>query len=136
MYIMYIYAYYGKYFIQTYYDCRSYISVIYEIRYFIYLFINYNTITNYILILYELSNFDHLLGVVSQTSLWWSKFDNFVIDQRKNVRLQFITKLSKFLYLYDNRNYADYFYLYDVAPIFKYFIFIVCFITNSMLTGQ
>ena len=30
-----------------------------------YLFINYNTITNYILIIYELSNFDHLLGVVS-----------------------------------------------------------------------
>ena len=35
--------------------------------YFIYLFINYNTITNYILIIYEQSNFDHLLGVVSQT---------------------------------------------------------------------
>ena len=33
---------------------------------FIYLLI-YNTITNYILIIYELSNFDHLLGVVSQT---------------------------------------------------------------------
>ena len=32
-----------------------------------YLFINYNTITNYILITYELSNFDHVLGVVSQT---------------------------------------------------------------------
>ena len=32
-----------------------------------YLFINYNTITNYILIIYELSNIDHLLGVVSQT---------------------------------------------------------------------
>ena len=29
-----------------------------------YLFINYNTITNYILILYELSNLDHVLGVV------------------------------------------------------------------------
>ena len=35
--------------------------------YLFYLFINYNTITNYILIIYELSNFDHLLGVVSQT---------------------------------------------------------------------
>ena len=34
---------------------------------FIYLFINYNTITNYILIIYEMSNIDHLLGVVSQT---------------------------------------------------------------------
>ena len=33
---------------------------------FIY-FINYNAITSYILIIYELSNFDHLLGVVSQT---------------------------------------------------------------------
>ena len=35
--------------------------------YFIYLFINYNTITNYILIIYELSNLDHTLGIVSQT---------------------------------------------------------------------
>ena len=33
---------------------------------FIYLFINYNAITNYILIIYELSNFDHLIGVMSQ----------------------------------------------------------------------
>ena len=32
-----------------------------------YLFINYNTITNYILTICELSNFDHMLGVVSQT---------------------------------------------------------------------
>ena len=32
-----------------------------------YLFINYNTITNYILIIYELSNFVHVLGVMSQT---------------------------------------------------------------------
>ena len=32
-----------------------------------YLFINYNTITNYILIIYELSNLDYLLGIVSQT---------------------------------------------------------------------
>ena len=39
---------------------------IYTFLFFI-LFINYNTITNYILIIYELSNFDHLLGVVSQT---------------------------------------------------------------------
>ena len=31
------------------------------------LFINYNTITNYILILYDLSNLDHVLGVVPQT---------------------------------------------------------------------
>ena len=37
------------------------------VYYNIYLFINYNTITNYILIIYELSNFDHLLGVESQT---------------------------------------------------------------------
>ena len=35
---------------------------------FISLFINYNTTTNYILIIiYELSNFDQVLGVVSQT---------------------------------------------------------------------
>ena len=27
----------------------------------------HNTITNYILIIYELRNFDHLLGIVSQT---------------------------------------------------------------------
>ena len=33
----------------------------------IYLFINNNTITNYTLIIYELSNLDHTLGVVSQT---------------------------------------------------------------------
>ena len=32
----------------------------------IYLFINYNTITNYILIIYKLSNLDHVLSVVSQ----------------------------------------------------------------------
>ena len=36
------------------------------IFFFIFLFINYNTITNYILIIYELSNLDHLFGVVSQ----------------------------------------------------------------------
>ena len=36
--------------------------------YFIYLLIT-NTITNYIRIIYELSNFDHLLGVVSQTKV-------------------------------------------------------------------
>ena len=35
-------------------------------NYFFYLFINYNTITNNILIIYELSNFDHVLGVVLQ----------------------------------------------------------------------
>ena len=33
----------------------------------IYLFINYNTIANYIQIIYELSNFDHKLSVVLQT---------------------------------------------------------------------
>ena len=32
-----------------------------------YLFINYKTITKYILIVYELSTFDHVVGVVSQT---------------------------------------------------------------------
>ena len=32
----------------------------------IYLFINYNTIINYILIINELSNFNHMLGVASQ----------------------------------------------------------------------
>ena len=32
-----------------------------------YLFINYNKITNYILIIYKLSNLDHVLGIVSQT---------------------------------------------------------------------
>ena len=35
----------------------------------IYLFIYYNIITNYILIIYELSNFDYLLGVMSQTRI-------------------------------------------------------------------
>ena len=33
----------------------------------VYLFINYNTITNYIVIIYELSNFDYVLSIVSQT---------------------------------------------------------------------
>ena len=37
--------------------------------FFFYLFIYYNTITNYILIIYELTNFDHALGVVSQTRI-------------------------------------------------------------------
>ena len=37
------------------------------LQYLFYLFINYNTITNYILIIFELSNFNHMLGVVSQT---------------------------------------------------------------------
>ena len=32
-----------------------------------YLFINYNTFTNYILIVYELNYFDHVLDVASQT---------------------------------------------------------------------
>ena len=32
------------------------------------LFISYNIITNYILIIYELCNFDHVLGVVSPNS--------------------------------------------------------------------
>ena len=36
----------------------------------IYLFINYNIITNYIIIIYKLSNFDHVLGVVSQTRVY------------------------------------------------------------------
>ena len=35
--------------------------------YFIYFFINYNTITNWFLIIWELSNFDYVLGVVSHT---------------------------------------------------------------------
>ena len=35
-----------------------------------YLFINYNTITNYILITYELSNFDHVFGEVLQTRVF------------------------------------------------------------------
>ena len=38
--------------------------------FFFCLFINYNTITNHILIKYELSNFDHVLGVVSQTRVF------------------------------------------------------------------
>ena len=33
------------------------------------LFINYNTITNHIQIIYELTNFDHVLSVKSQTRL-------------------------------------------------------------------
>ena len=33
---------------------------------FIYLFIYFNAITSYILIIYELSNFDHVFGVVLQ----------------------------------------------------------------------
>ena len=34
-----------------------------------YLFINYHTITNYILIIYMLSNLDHVLRVVSQNRI-------------------------------------------------------------------
>ena len=37
------------------------------------LFINYNTITNYILIIYEVSNFD---GVVSQGRVYGEKWTN------------------------------------------------------------
>ena len=44
---------------------RMYVYSLYSL--FIYLFINYNTITYYILIICKLSNFDHMLGVVSQT---------------------------------------------------------------------
>ena len=36
-------------------------------NYSFYLFNNYNTITNYIVIIYELNNFNHVFGVVSQT---------------------------------------------------------------------
>ena len=36
---------------------------------FIYLFINYSPITHYILIIYELSNCNHVLGVVSHTKV-------------------------------------------------------------------
>ena len=35
-----------------------------------YVYNNYNKITNYILHIYELSNFDHVLGVVSQTRVF------------------------------------------------------------------
>ena len=35
--------------------------------FFLFLYINYNTITNYILIIYEMSNFNHVFGVASQT---------------------------------------------------------------------
>ena len=41
------------------------VNCYYLFIFFYYLFINNNTITNYILIIYELSNFDHVLGVVS-----------------------------------------------------------------------
>ena len=36
---------------------------------FLYLSINYNIIANYILIIYDMSNFDHVLCVVSQTKV-------------------------------------------------------------------
>ena len=32
--------------------------------------INYNTVTNYILIINELSNFEHMLGIVLQTGVF------------------------------------------------------------------
>ena len=50
-------------------DCGTVISVHMHLLTVIaiYLFINDNTITNNIIIMYELSNFDHVLGVVSQT---------------------------------------------------------------------
>ena len=34
---------------------------------YLFIFINYNTLTNYILNIYDLSNLDHVFGVVSQT---------------------------------------------------------------------
>ena len=34
------------------------------------IYYSYNTITNYILIIYELSNFEHVLGVVLQTRVF------------------------------------------------------------------
>ena len=48
--------------VDNYYRCNQYLLI--------YLFINCNTITNYILSIYELSNFDHVLGVMSQTRVW------------------------------------------------------------------
>ena len=42
-------------------NCNSLIAI--------YIYVSYNTIANYFLIVYELSNLDHLLGVVSQTKV-------------------------------------------------------------------
>ena len=51
-------------------DCQSKYSYTGSKADFIYLFIYYNTITNIILIRYELSNFDHVLCVMSQTRVF------------------------------------------------------------------
>ena len=42
----------------------------------VYLFINYNTITDYILIIYELSNFNHVVGVAAQTRVLWVEIES------------------------------------------------------------
>ena len=45
----------------------AYLTII--IKFYLFWFINYNTITNYIPIIHELSNFDHVLGVFRSESL-------------------------------------------------------------------
>ena len=52
------------------------LSQVYIYQEMLYLFINYNTITYYILIIHELSNFDHVLSVVSQTRASGGKRSN------------------------------------------------------------
>ena len=60
---------------------------------FIYLFIYYNTITNYILILYELSNFDHAHRVVPQTRVSGGNRNLFYLSQM-------LTNIRRFMYLF------------------------------------
>ena len=56
---------------------------------FIYLLIT-NTITNYILIIYELNNFDHVLAIVSQTRVsGGNRTNNFLLNPFVHKKVEF-----------------------------------------------
>ena len=59
-----------------------------HLNFFFYFFLNiyYNTLTNYILIIYQLSNFHNVLGVVSQTRVSGGNRTN---DSHANSRVHY-----------------------------------------------
>ena len=66
-------------------------------------FINYNTITNYVPNIYELSSFDHMLGVVSQTTVsGWNRTHNPYANRLAHYPLsyQIIPTCSNYLLLF------------------------------------
>ena len=70
---------------------------------YLFLFINNNTITNYILIIYELSNFEHLLGAVSQTRVFGLNrthdlHSNSIAHHQLTTRIIILLQLSKLNY--------------------------------------